>query len=202
MGQPLTDRQRQILRFIIDQVRDTGFAPTVREIADHFGFRSPKAASDHLVALERKGYIRRTPGRSRAIELTDQVRIDRGVPIVGHIAAGTPVMAEENFQGVLDLQELFGRDDVFALRVEGESMVDAGIYDGDYVIVRRQDTIQSGQIGVAYIDNEATVKRIFDQGGQFRLQPENPRMEPIVVSGDAPDFRIGGKVLGIVRAIY
>jgi len=202
MGEQLTDRQRQVLRFIIDSARETGFSPTVREIAGEFGFRSPKAASDHLAALERKGYIRRTAGRSRAIELTDEVRIDRGVPIIGRVAAGTPIMAEENYEGVLDLQEVFGRDDVFALRVDGESMIDAGICDGDYVIVRRQDVIRNGEIGVAYIENDATVKRIFDEGDRFRLQPENANMDPIMVSSCDPDFRVGGKVLGVVRAIH
>ena len=207
MAKGLTKRQEEILDFIVGGVRDEGFPPTLKEIAERFGLASPNAARDHVLALERKGFLRRTGEKSRALSLDPSLRAavappaaPRGWPLVGVVPAGTPVLAEENFEGYVDLNELFGGGEgTFLLRVRGESMIGAGINDGDIVVVRNQERIASGEIGVAVIGGEATVKRLFHEEGTWRLQPENPAMDPIRVwEGDA-EFRVAGKVIGVVR---
>jgi repressor LexA len=200
MKLPLTDRQRQILDFILGQIDRRGIPPTIREIGAQFGISSPNGVRDHLLALQRKGYLKRTPEKSRSLEVAEGLRRDRGSPILGQIAAGKPILAEENFQGLLNFELLFGRDSaLFALRVEGESMTGAGIFPGDFVIVKHQSDIASGEIGVVYIDDEATVKRIFLEGGRLRLQPENETMDPVLIDREDDRLRIGGKVIGVVR---
>jgi repressor LexA len=158
---------------------------------------------DHLGALERKGYIRRKAGASRSLTLEAAARPPAGRPLIGTVPAGTPVLAEENFEGYLDLNDYFGRGDgTFLLRVRGESMVGAGIHDGDIVVVRYQKEVESGEIGVAFIDGEATVKRVFPaKDGSCRLQPENPEMEPISIRAGEEEFAIAGKVIGVIRRL-
>jgi repressor LexA len=196
----LTDRQRQILDFILEQIDHRGFPPTIREIGKQFGISSPNGVRDHLIALQRKGYLTRTPEKSRSLKVAEQLRRDRGRPILGRIAAGKPILAEENFQGLLNLENLFGRDEaLFALRVEGNSMIKAGIFQGDFVIVKHQSEIANGDIGVVYIDDEATVKRIFIEGRKLRLQPENDTMDAVFIGRDDGRLQIGGKVIGVVR---
>jgi repressor LexA len=205
MAKGLTKRQEEILDFIVGRVRDEGFPPTLKEIAGCFGLASANAARDHVLALERKGFLKRTGEKSRALSLDPSLRAaaaaaPRGWPLVGVVPAGTPILAEENFEGYVDLNELFGRGDgTFLLKVRGESMIGAGINDGDLVVVRHQESVVSGEIGVALVGGEATVKRLFHEDGSWRLQPENPALDPIRVWDGDPEFRVAGKVIGVVR---
>ena len=205
MAKGLTKRQEEILDFIVEGVRDEGFPPTLKEIAGRFELASPNAARDHVLALERKGFLKRTGVKSRALSLSPALRATvaaapRGWPLLGVVPAGTPVLAEENFEGYVDLNELFGRGEgTFLLKVSGESMIGAGINDGDLVVVRHQEQIASGEIGVAYVAGEATVKRLFHEEGSWRLQPENPALDPIRVWDGDPEFRVAGKVIGVVK---
>lgn len=200
----LTDRQRAILDYIGEQVTASGRPPTVREIGTAFGIASPRGVSDHLLALEAKGYIRRAPMTSRGIELCDQ---PGGIPIVGDVAAGQPILAIENVTGNLELGATFGGGEVFAVRVKGDSMRGCGILDGDYAIVRRQPEVADGTIVVAYLNGEATVKRFHRTRGGIRLDPENEAFRPIEVARPKPgaeteaDFRIAGPVVGVVRML-
>jgi repressor LexA len=205
MDPRLTDRQREVLEFIQDFSEKHGVPPTVREIGGRFHV-TPRAAFDHLRALERKGYLRRrsTEGRtSRALTLARPPSA-REVPILGRIAAGAPLLAEENREGALPLDPAWvgGRgDDVFGLRVRGESMINAHIVEGDLVLVRRQDHAHPGDIVVALVDGEATVKRFAREGHAVLLRPEHPTMAPIVVREGEKDLRILGKVVGLVRGL-
>ncbi|HEY5998300.1 MAG TPA: transcriptional repressor LexA [bacterium] len=206
MAKGLTKRQEEILDFIVERVRDEGFPPTLKEMAERFGLASPNAARDHVLALERKGFLKRTGEKSRALSVVPSLRAaaaataPRGWPLVGVVPAGSPVLAEENFEGYVDLNELFGGGEgTFLLRVRGESMIGAGINDGDIVVVRNQERVASGDIGVAVVGGEATVKRLFHEDGTWRLQPENPAMDPIRVWEGDPEFRVAGKVIGVVR---
>ena len=208
----LTGRQREVLGFIRTFTMRHGVPPTVREIGEKFQV-TPRAAFDHLRALERKGMLQRRPsaGRtSRVLTLADAApRTDRVVPILGRIAAGQPILAEENREGELPIaaSALEGRgEDVFALRVHGESMIDAHICDGDLVLVRRQDSAQPNDIVVALVesgggDGEATVKRFQRDGERVVLKPEHPTMAPIVVDPRERSVRILGKVIGLLRGI-
>jgi repressor LexA len=199
MVRKLTGRQEEVLRFILDYLEQNEYPPTLKEVAGHFGMASVNAVRDHLRALEQKGYLRREADKSRAIAVSGKAR-RRGLPLVGEVAAGSPILSEENFQDYVDLGSYFGGDpSTFVLRVKGESMVEAGIHDGDMVVVHHQPTLESGEIGVVYLSEEAMVKRVFIQGESVRLQPENGKMSPVVVSRDDPEFRIGGKVIGVVR---
>jgi len=196
MEQKLTDRQRAILEFIEEVIDEEGYPPTVREICKRFRISSPRGVSDHLGALERKGFIERQAGRARGLRLVHRLS---GVPIVGRVAAGNPILAVENVEDQLDMADLFGTRDVFAVEVDGDSMMDAGIFDGDYVVVRKTKRVENGAVGVAYIDGDATVKRIFRTRSGYRLQPENESFKPIDVDESTLDFRIGGSVVGVVR---
>jgi repressor LexA len=206
MDPRLTERQQEVLGFIEEFSETHGVPPTVREIGGRFHV-TPRAAFDHLRALERKGYLRRrsTEGRSsRALTLAVPRSTAREVPILGRIAAGAPLLAEENRDGTLPLDPAWigGRgDDVFGLRVRGESMINAHIVEGDLVLVRRQDHAQSGDIVVALVDGEATVKRFGRDGRVVLLRPEHPTMAPIVIREGEKDVRILGKVVGLVRGI-
>ena len=206
MDPRLTERQQEVLGFIQEFSDAHGVPPTVREIGGRFHV-TPRAAFDHLRALERKGYLRRrsTEGRSsRALTLAVPQSSAREVPILGRIAAGAPLLAEENREGALPLDPAWigGRgDDVFGLRVRGESMINAHIVEGDLVLVRRQDHAQSGDIVVALVDGEATVKRFGRDGRAVLLRPEHPTMAPIVIREGEKDVRILGKVVGLVRGI-
>ncbi len=200
MVKGLTARQREVLDFIARWVDEKGFPPTLQEIAEKFRLSSVNAVRDHLRALERKGYLRRRAGASRSLTLEPAARVPAGHPIVGTVPAGTPVLGEENFEGYLDLNEYFGRGEgTFLLRVRGESMIGAGIHDGDIVAVQYRKDVGRGEIGVVFIDGEATVKRIFPEKGGWRLQPENPAMEPVHVRPGKEEFTIAGKVIGVIR---
>ena len=207
MDPRLTDRQREVLDFIQTFTEEHGVPPTVREIGARFHV-TPRAAFDHLRALERKGFLRRraSEGRtSRALTLAvPPPKTTREIPILGRIAAGAPLLAEENRDGALPLDPtwLGGRgDDVFSLRVRGESMINAHIVEGDLVLVRRQDHAQPGDIVVALVDGEATVKRFARDAHAVFLRPEHPTMAPIVVREGEKDLRILGKVVGLVRGL-
>ena len=204
----LTARQREVLAFIRSFTERHGAPPTVREIGEHFGFTA-RAAFDHLRALERKGMLqRRVTGKrvSRTLVLPDRGAgrrpAMREIPVLGRIAAGTPVFAEENREDAIPVRaEWFARkgEDLFALRVRGDSMINAHIMDGDLVLVRRQETAQPGEVVAALLDNEATVKRLGREGEAVVLRPEHPTMKPIVVEPGRGDFRILGKVVGLIR---
>lgn len=194
----LTERQRAILQFIAETMRSSGSSPTVREIALHFGMASPKGVTDHLAALERKGYLTRTPGRSRNIHL---VHGPAAIPIVGDVAAGTPITAVENISGSVEWDAMFGQPGVFAVRVKGDSMREAGIMHGDLVIVQKDARVENGAIAVAYLDGEATVKRIYRTASGFRLDPENPAYQPMHVDASSIGFALAGPVVGVVRRV-
>ena len=202
----LTARQGEILDFICRFYAREGVPPTVREIGARFKM-TPRAAFDHLAALERKGALERrsTPRRaSRTLVPADRA-VSGGttaVPILGRIAAGQPLLAEQNLEGTLPIaaSALRGRgDDFFALRVRGESMINAHIVEGDLVLVRRQESAEVGDIVVAMLDNEATVKRFARDGQRIVLKPEHPTMEPISIAPGEREFKILGKVVGVVR---
>ena len=201
MAKGLTKRQREVFEFICGVMREESRPPTVREIADHFGFRSPKAATDHLDALERKGYIRRRNRKARNIEVREELS-PQGIPIVGRIAAGSPILAVENLEGSLSTNGMFDVDEkCFALEVEGESMIGAGILPGDYVIVDAGKQVRKGQIAAVQIGEEATVKRVFINKNQVRLKAENPQYEDIVVDRKSPEVKVYGPVVGVMRKL-
>jgi len=218
----LTQRQRQALQFISDCLTDRGYPPTLREIGEHMGIRSTNGVNDHLKALERKGYLVREELKSRALRPLEDLDQPRGVSsestdnrrgdemeiaILGRVAAGEPILAEENvidrvvvdryFLGAVKAKEVFG------LVVRGESMIDAGIFDGDYIFVRKQGTASEGEIVVVMIEGEATCKRFYHEGDRIRLEPANSTMQPIYVSRD--EFRaveVLGKVVGVYRRLH
>ena len=204
MGNELTTRQKEVFEFLKDYLRAKGFPPTLREIASHFGLRGPKAPQKTLSILERKGYIRKVPGGSRAIEILSYPQFSLTqilpIPIVGRVRAGEPILAIENIEGYLNLdRSLVSSGDVFLLRVEGDSMIDAHIQDGDFALVKPQPNAENGEIVVVLIEDEATVKRIFKKRDLIRLEPANPKMEPIVVKRGEKKVIIVGKVVGIFR---
>ncbi|MFH0965986.1 MAG: transcriptional repressor LexA [Planctomycetota bacterium] len=200
--EPLTDKQSNVLAFIREALDTDGRPPTVREIAWRFRFASTNAARRHLGALERKGYIERSARRSRGIALAQELRTPAGLPIVGRVAAGTPITAVENLDGYLSIDSLFPSGaDLFCLRVRGDSMVDAGIWDGDYVIVRRKPDFENGETGVAVVDGEATVKRIRRNDRFVELVPANQNYETIRVDLAQNEFRYAGEVVGIHRVL-
>ena len=208
MKQTLTGRQQELLNFIGDHLRDHGYPPSIREMADHMGIRSTNGVNDHLKALERKGYIgRKEDLKSRAIALTERARptlADPGlllsVPLLGRVAAGLPIMSEENFEGELSIGSdlLPGRGPLFALTVTGDSMIDLGIHDGDTVFVRKQATARAGEVVVALIDGEATVKTYRPSARAITFEAANPDYPDIVVPKG--DFR-ATDILGDFHAL-
>jgi repressor LexA len=202
----LTSTQEKVFNFLKDYLGDKGFPPTLREIASQFGLQGPKAPQKTLNILERKGYIRKIPGGSRAIEIlaNPPVRLAQilPVPIVGRVQAGEPILAIENIEGYLNLdRDLVSSGDVFLLRVQGDSMIDAHIQDGDFAMVKPQPNAENGEIVVALIEDEATIKRIFQKRDSIRLEPANPKLEPIVVKKGEKKVTIVGKVIGIFRKL-
>jgi repressor LexA len=196
----LTERQRQILDYIIASIRDRDRFPSYREIGRRFRLASSATVSQHLGALVRKGFLTRT---GRRLALGPGVRPVRGFPIVGRVAAGLPITAVENREGHLDLAALFeGEADHFAVRVRGDSMRDAGMLDGDYAIVRRQQDAQDGDTVVACLGNEeATVKVMRRRGGKIELEPRNTAYRSVIVDSARDRLRIVGKVVGLVRKL-
>ena len=192
-----SDKQTAILEFIRSEIEQKGYPPSVREICSAVGLKSTSSVHAHLTQLEKKGLLRRDPTKPRAREVLDgPVSRGRSVPLVGRVTAGLPILATENIEDYLVLpQSLQGRGDLFALRVQGESMIEAGIEDGDIVVLRRQETAENGEIVVAMIDDEATLKRIYYEDGHVRLQPENAAMEPIY----ADEVVILGRLLALFR---
>jgi repressor LexA len=206
MENELTKRQQEVLDFLKDYLVENGFPPTLREIAFHFGLRGPKSPQKTLSILERKGFIRKVPGGSRAIEIISFPQFSLthilSVPIVGKVKAGEPILAVENIEGYINLdRSLASSGDVFLLRVEGDSMIDAHIQDGDFALVKPQPNAENGEIVVALIEDEATIKRIFQKRDLIRLEPANPKMDPIVVKRGEKRITIVGKVIGIFRKL-
>jgi len=209
----LTDRQREIFEYIQDRIKVWGYPPTIREIGEHLGIRSTNGVADHLKALKRKGYLNHEERKSRALTPVKQGKTTvvraigfqgRGiaVPILGRVAAGEPILAEEHAEGsvVVDSVLLGDGRKVFALKVVGDSMIDDGIHDGDYIFVRKRETAERGDIVVVIIEGEATVKRYFPEADRIRLQPANVRMQPIYVhKKDFKSIQIIGIVVGVYR---
>jgi repressor LexA len=206
IGKDLTKRQQEIFDFIKRYSAGHGYPPTVRDIGKAVGLASSSTVHAHLANLEKIGLLRRDPTKPRAIELLDRavdaaksvVAGQSGLPLVGHVAAGQPILAEENIEDYVQVPGIAGGEEgEFVLAVRGDSMVDAGILDGDFVVVRKQDTAADGEIVVALVGEEATVKRFFKESDHVRLQPENATMEPIRTR----DVRIVGRVVGVFRKV-
>ena len=205
MDLDLTKRQQEIFDFIKRYSAKYGYPPTVRDIGKAVGLASSSTVHAHLANLEKIGLLRRDPSKPRAIELLDRavegvknVVKPSGLPLVGHVAAGQPVLAEENIEDYVDVPGVAGGDDGdYLLRVRGDSMKNAGILEGDFVVVRPQDTATDGDIVVALVGEEATVKRFFRENDHVRLQPENPAMEPI----RSKEVRVLGQVVGLLRKV-
>lgn len=226
----LTQRQQRVLSFIEGQIKRNGYPPTIREIGRHLGIKSTNGVNDHLNALQKKGYLKRQDHKSRTLSVVrapdnrERGDDDDGaalrmpgleemgaanddlveVPLLGRVAAGVPILAEENREDTVRVSSFFlgrgaGKEKVFALRVVGESMIDDGIYDGDFLFVRKQPTARAGEIVVAMIEGEATVKRYFPEGDRIRFQPANERMNPIFV--ERSQFK-QTDILGIVVGVY
>ena len=225
MPDTLTDRQREILDFITTSIADRGYPPTLREIGEHFGIRSTNGVNDHLKALEKKGHLRREDLKSRAMRPTslmgEVIPFERKVPfsnvvpladpsdlveipVIGRVAAGQPILAVENVQDTVKIDKVLvgGHTEVFGLRIVGESMIEDGIFDGDYVFVKKTASARTGEIVVAMIEGEATVKRYFPEGDRIRFQPANSNMAPIIVRrADFKQVDIIGVVVGVYRRL-
>nr|HID58110.1 transcriptional repressor LexA [Desulfobacterales bacterium] len=198
----LSSKQEQVLKFLIDFNSEHGFPPTVRELCDFFGFKSLNTGHFHLRSLERKGYIQIHSGKGRGITLTGARALsDRKIPVVGRIAAGTPILTVENIEESLGIDmRFFGTETCFAVRVKGDSMVDAHIEDGDYVIIKIQEQAQNGDIVAALIDDEVTLKYFYRSKNEVRLKSANPRYPPLILrKDDHRSFRVLGVMVGLVR---
>ena len=206
----MTARQEEIYEYIKKYSKENHMPPTVREIGNHFEISSTNGVRSILAALIKKGYINRSPRLSRGIEIVDHSKNSSKdtpsntieIPIVGRVAAGTPILAVQNLEGTvtIDRDFLACRSDVFALRVKGDSMINAGIFDGDLIFARQQKTADRGEIVVAQIDNEATVKYYHPTSDHVELRPANPKYKPIIVN-DKKDFSIAGRVIGVMRRV-
>ena len=194
----LTARQEQVLGFIREFTRANGYPPTVREIGSELELSSPSTVHVHLGNLERLGFIRRDPTKPRALELVDEPRPLRPLPLIGQVAAGAPILAEQNIEDFIEVPALLRRsDDDFLLRVEGDSMIDAGIHNDDLIVIHRQATADNGEIVVALVGDEATTTRFFREAGHIRLQPANDLYEPIILD----QVELVGKVVGVLRRL-
>lgn len=198
---PLTERQAQILDLIRQSIVNTGMPPTRAEIAKRLGFRSANAAEDHLKALAKKGHIEILPGTSRGIRLTEELEeTDQGLPLVGKVAAGSPITALEHVESHINVDpSMFNPAADFLLRVEGESMKDIGIMDGDYLAVHKTQTVRDGQVVVARVEEDVTVKRLERNGSEVILHAENQEFSPIKVDLNYQDFAIEGLAVGVIR---
>lgn len=220
----LPEKQQKILDFIREQHASSGVFPSVREIAAHMDFKSTNTVDYHLRRMEAGGVLERGTRRARSFAAVGPApgaaggkasgaaarsaaglgsrRVIHEIPVLGRVAAGEPILAEQHVENTVSFSNLFHCDDqTFALQVRGDSMMEAGIMGGDLVIVKHQAAVANGEIGVAVVDGEATVKRIYDEGKRWRLQPENSQMEPIFVTKGAADFSVAGKVVGVVRKL-
>lgn len=201
MGAGISSKQQEILDYIKDEILKRGYPPAVREICEAVNLKSTSSVHSHLSSLERMGFIRRDPTKPRAIEVCDDsfnmVRTDTvSIPIVGQVAAGQPILAEQNIENYFPIPlEYVPRQDAFILKVKGDSMINVGIFSGDQVLVESTKDVRNGDIVVALIDDSATVKTYYKENGYIRLQPENDTMEPIIVT----DCSILGKVFGVYR---
>lgn len=202
MQHPRGDNQQKILEYIKSEIQTKGYPPSVREIANAVGLKSTSTVHGHLQRLEKRGLIHRDAMKPRAMEVVGDPNFARNsttaVPVVGRVTAGQPILAEENLEDYVSIPDIMlGDGDHFILLVRGESMIEAGILDGDYIVVRRQQEANNGEIVVAMIDDSATVKRFYKENGHFRLQPENHTMEPIY----ADHVTILGKVVSLYRMV-
>lgn len=201
----ISPKQTEILEYIKSEIINRGFPPAVREICEAVNLKSTSSVHSHLETLERNGYIRRDPTKPRAIEIVDDnFNLTRrelvNVPVVGRVAAGEPILAVENVENYFPSPaEFMPNSQTFMLNVKGESMINAGILDGDQILVQQQSTAENGDIVVALIDDSATVKTFYKEDGYYRLQPENDTMEPIIVKDD---LKILGKVIGVFRFFH
>ena len=199
----ISAKQTEILEYIKDQIINRGFPPSVRDICEAVHLKSTSSVHSHLEALEKNGYIRRDPAKPRTIEIVDEsFNLTRrelvNVHIIGSISAGQPILAVENIEGYFPIpSEYMPNEQTFMLKVKGESMINAGIFDGDKILVRQQNTARNGEPVVALIDDSVTVKTFYKESGHIRLQPENDTMDPIIV----PDAKILGKVIGLFRML-
>ena len=197
----ISDKQREILEFMKQEILNKGYPPTVRDICEAVKLKSTSSDHSHLETLEKNGYIRRDPTKPRAIEIIDDnFNLTRrevvNVPMVGRVAAGEPILAVENVDAYFPIPtEFMPNAESFMLKVKGESMINAGIFDGDNILVEKQSTARNGDMVVALVDDSATVKTFYKEGDHIRLQPENDNMDPIIV----PDCEILGKVFGVFR---
>ena len=204
----LTVRQQEIFEYIRECTQSSKMPPTVREIGDRFNISSTNGVRSILAALIKKGYIKRSPRLSRGIEILDESSLSSEstnsveIPIIGRVAAGQPILAVQNIEGTdtVDRDFLASRTDVFALRVKGDSMINAGILDGDLIFARQQQSAERGEIIVAQVDNEATIKYFQPQHDWIELHPANPKYRPIIVKPECP-FSIAGRVIGVMRKI-
>lgn len=197
----ITKKQTEILEYIKSQILNKGYPPSVRDICEAVNLKSTSSVHAHLETLEKNGYIRRDPTKPRAIEIIDDnFNLTRrevvNVPLIGQVAAGQPILAVENITNYFPIPaEFLNNSETFMLNVKGDSMINMGIYDGDMIIVRRQQTADNGEVIVALVDDSATVKRFYKEDGHYRLQPENDFMDPIIVD----NVEIVGKVIGLIR---
>lgn len=194
------DKQSEIYEYIKDQIRAKGYPPSVREICAAVGLKSTSTVHGHLQRLEKKGFIKRDPTKPRAIELVDSTVYKKemiNIPVIGTVTAGTPILAVENIEDTFALPVNFikSNNELFILKIHGESMIDAGIMDEDFAILEQTNSAENGDIVVALIENEATIKRFYRENGYIRLQPENKTMEPIIVK----DCKIIGRLVGLYR---
>lgn len=199
----ITEKQKEILEYIKETILKKGYPPAVREICEAVNLKSTSSVHSHLETLEKNGYIRRDPTKPRTIEiLDDDFALTRremvNVPLIGTVAAGVPILAQENIESYMPFPaEMLPNKDIFMLRVKGESMIEAGILNGDQVLVSSQSTAENGEMVVALVDDSATVKTFYKEDDHYRLQPQNSSMEPIIVD----DVQILGKVIGLFRII-
>ena len=200
----ITDKQREILEYMKKEILNKGYPPTVRDICEAVNLKSTSSVHSHLETLEKNGYIRRDPTKPRAIEIIDEnFNLTRremvNVPIVGRVAAGEPILAVENIESYFPIPMAYMPNaESFMLKVKGESMINAGIFDGDNILVQKCDDARNGDMVVALVEDSATVKTFYKEGDHIRLQPENDTMDPIIV----PDCQVLGKVFGVFRFFH